>query len=207
MSTANDAVFAREIGNLMPALSGFARLLYRDHESAADLTQETLVKAWKARMSFAPGTNLKGWLFAIMHNQYRSEARRAWRQVPWDQTAAESIPAPPNQQLWSLELEDVAHAVNALPVRQRDALILAGIGGYSGEDAAVHLRCRPTAMKSRVSRARKAVHAAVHGGQQVKATRQRRRTPVSDLFSRMQTLASSGSGGTGKSSASANVHA
>jgi RNA polymerase sigma-70 factor (ECF subfamily) len=197
MSSANDAVFAREIGNLMPTLSGFARLLYRDHESAADLTQETLVKAWKARGSFAPGTNLKGWLFAIMHNHFRSEARRAWRQVPWDQVAAESIPAPPNQQLWSLELNDVARAVNTLPVRQRDALILAGLGGFTNEGAATHLRCRPTAMKSRVSRARKAVHAALDGGEQIKASRQRQKAPVSDLFNRMQRLASGSSDSAG----------
>src|SRR5579864_7012311 len=102
-TTPDGSRFAADIASFIPALNGFARLLYRDPESAADLTQETLAKAWKARASFAPGTNLKGWLFAIMHNQFRSEARRAWRQVPWDQAAAEAIPAPPSQQVWSIE--------------------------------------------------------------------------------------------------------
>src|SRR6202035_4073195 len=91
-------IFTAEIAKLIPALRSFARLLYRNDESAADLTQETLAKAWQARGSFAPGTNLKAWLFTIMRNQFDSEGRRAWRQMPWDQESAERVPAPAAEQ-------------------------------------------------------------------------------------------------------------
>jgi RNA polymerase sigma-70 factor, ECF subfamily len=186
-----ESSLAAEIGILIPALNRFARLLYRDDEAAADLTQETLAKAWKARGSFAPGTNLRAWLLAIMRNQFRSEVRRAWRQVPWDEGAAETISAPPYQQLWSIELDDAARAVDALPARQRDALILAGVGGYSTEEVAAMLHCRPTAVKSRVSRARRAVQAAVEGTRQNKKLRRCQAASIADIIDRMQRLTAS----------------
>jgi RNA polymerase sigma-70 factor (ECF subfamily) len=187
----SDSCFAAEIGNLIPALNGFARMLYRDPELAADLTQETLAKAWKARGSFAPNTNLKAWLCAIMRNQFTSEARRAWRQVPWDEVAAEALSGPPSQQLWSIELDDAARAVNDLPVRQRDALILAGVGGFSNEEAAAMLHIRSTAVKSRVCRARHAVQAMLEGTQRITAPRRRRKaTPIADIVSQLQDLSS-----------------
>src|SRR5690348_15194793 len=86
--------FTVEIAKLIRALRSYERLLYHNEESAADLTQDTLAKAWQGRSSFSPGTNLKAWLFTIMLNQFHSEARRVWRQMPWDQESAERIQAP-----------------------------------------------------------------------------------------------------------------
>jgi|SRR5579862_984119 len=163
--------FMAEVAGLIPALRNLAKLLYRNEESAADLTQETLAKAWAARGSFAPGTNLRAWLFTIMRNQFRSEARRAWRQMPWDEEAAERIPGPRAEQIWALELKDTARAMEALPRRQREAVILAGVGGLSSEDAAAALNCRPTALKSRVSRARQAMHSMLDGKMPVRPRR------------------------------------
>jgi RNA polymerase sigma-70 factor (ECF subfamily) len=155
--------FTIEMAKLIPSLRSLAKVLYRNDESAADLTQETLAKAWQARGSFAPGTNLRAWLFTIMRNQFRSEARRAWRQMPWDEQAAERIPGPRAEQIWTLELKDTARAMKSLSKRQRDALILAAVGGLSSEDAASVLGSRPTAVKSRVSRARQAMLSMLDG--------------------------------------------
>ena len=77
---------------LIPFLRAFARSLTGNQEGADDLAQETLVKAWQSRATFIPGTNLKAWLFTILRNQFYSDRRRAWRQAPWDQDAAERIP-------------------------------------------------------------------------------------------------------------------
>jgi RNA polymerase sigma-70 factor (ECF subfamily) len=170
----NSGIFTAEIAKLIPALRSFARLLYRNEESAADLTQETLAKAWQARSSFAPGTNLKAWLFTIMRNQFRSEGRRAWRQMPWDQESAERIPAPAAEQMWAIELKDTARAIGTLSKRQREALILSGVGGFSSEDAAAIIDCRPTAVKSRVSRARQSIMAMLDGRSPLKKKRSRR---------------------------------
>jgi len=155
--------FKTELLGLVPFLRAFARSLCGSHEGADDLAQEALVKAWQSRDSFVPGTNLKAWLFTILRNQFYSDRRRAWRQAPWDQEAAEKIPGGGQDQGWSAELSDTARALRALTDEQREALILVGAGGFSYEDAAEICNCAVGTVKSRVARARKALIAILDG--------------------------------------------
>src|SRR5580658_8023623 len=106
--------FKTELLSLVPFLRAFARSLTGNQEAADDLAQETLVKAWQSRSSFVPGTNLKAWLFTILRNQFYSDRRRAWRQAPWDQEAAERIPGGGEDQFFSAELSDTARALRRL---------------------------------------------------------------------------------------------
>src|SRR3569833_745474 len=147
--------FKNELLGLVPFLRAFARSLTGNPEAADDLAQETLVKAWQSRSSFIHGTNLKAWLFTIMRNQYYSDRRRAWRQAPWDQEAAERIPGGSEDQVHSAELSDTVRALRRLSDEQREALILVGAGGFSYEDAAAICKCAVGTVKSRVARARK----------------------------------------------------
>ena len=102
---------------LIPFLRAFARSLTGNQEGADDLAQETLVKAWQSRATFIPGTNLKAWLFTILRNQFYSDRRRAWRQAPWDQEAAERIPGGGEDQIFSAAT--VRHGARlALPFRR-----------------------------------------------------------------------------------------
>jgi RNA polymerase sigma-70 factor (ECF subfamily) len=107
--------FKTDLLALTPFLRAFARSLCGSHEGADDLAQEALVKAWQSRDSFLAGTNLKAWLFTILRNQFYSDRRRAWRQAPWDQEAAEKIPGGGQDQGWSAELSDTARALRAPP--------------------------------------------------------------------------------------------
>ena len=59
-----------QLTSLVPNLRAFARSLCGAADQADDLVQETLVKAWKSRASFEPGSNLKAWLFTILRNTY-----------------------------------------------------------------------------------------------------------------------------------------
>src|SRR6202020_2670983 len=120
----DDGSFKSELLGLIPFLRAFARSLTGNQEGADDLAQETLVKAWQSRNTFIPGTNLKAWLFTILRNQFYSDRRRAWRQAPWDQEAAERIPGSSNEQAWAAELSDTARALTCLSDEQREALIL-----------------------------------------------------------------------------------
>jgi RNA polymerase sigma-70 factor (ECF subfamily) len=149
--------FKTELLALVPFLRAFARSLTGSPEAADDLAQETLVKAWQSRSSFIPGTNLKAWLFTILRNQFYSDRRRAWRQAPWDQEAAERIPGGGEDQVHSAELSDTVRALHRLSDEQREALILVGAGGFSYEDAAAICKCAVGTVKSRVARARKAL--------------------------------------------------
>src|ERR1700690_376720 len=155
--------FKTELLALIPFLRAFARSLTGNQEAADDLAQETLVKAWQSRSSFVPGTNLKAWLFTILRNQFYSDRRRAWRQAPWDQDAAERIPGSSGEQSWAAELSDTARALSCLSDEQREALILVGAGGFSYEDAAAICKCAVGTVKSRVARARKSLLAILDG--------------------------------------------
>src|ERR1700735_563946 len=158
-----DAQFKADLLDLIPFLRAFARSLCGNQETADDLAQETLVKAWQARNMFTAGTNLKAWLFTILRNQFYSDRRRAWRQAPWDQDAAERIPGSSGEQSWAAELSDTARALNVLSDEQREALILVGAGGFSYEDAAAICKCAVGTVKSRVARARKALMEILDG--------------------------------------------
>ncbi|HVV64747.1 MAG TPA: sigma-70 family RNA polymerase sigma factor [Rhizomicrobium sp.] len=155
--------FKSELLALIPFLRAFARSLCGSHDGADDLAQETLVKAWQSRSTFVPGTNLKAWLFTILRNQFYSDRRRAWRQTPWDQDAAERLPGTSQDQSWSADLSDTARALRQLPDEQREALILVGAGGFSYADAAAICHCAVGTVKSRVARARKALMEILEG--------------------------------------------
>jgi RNA polymerase sigma-70 factor (ECF subfamily) len=157
--------FKAELLDLVPYLRAFARSLSGRHEGADDLAQEALVKAWQSRDSFVPGTNLKAWLFTILRNQFYSERRRAWRQVPWDAENADALPGSSDDQSWAAELSDIARALQALPAEQREALILVGAGGFAYEEAAQISNCAVGTVKSRVARARRALIAILDGDQ------------------------------------------
>jgi RNA polymerase sigma-70 factor, ECF subfamily len=149
--------FKRDLVALIPFLRAFSHSLCRQHSKAEDLAQETLAKAWRAREDFQPGTNLKAWLFTILRNELYSRARRDWRQTPWDEAAAQYIPAPADAQQWNLELCDTADALRNLPTEQREAVILIGAAGFSYQEAAEICGVPEGTVKSRVARGRQAL--------------------------------------------------
>jgi RNA polymerase sigma-70 factor (ECF subfamily) len=141
---------------LMPFMRSFARSLSGNRELAEDLVQDVLTKVWRYRASFRPGSNLKAWVFAILRNEFYSHRRRAWRQVAWDSEWAENIPIDGDQE-WAVDLSDAVCALQTLPKRQREALMLVGVGGVSYDDAATLTNCAGGTMKSRVARARRSL--------------------------------------------------
>jgi RNA polymerase sigma-70 factor (ECF subfamily) len=156
-AAADETAFKREIVALIPFLRAFARSLAGDATWADDLAQEAMLKAWSARRSFEPGTNLKAWSFIILRNHFYSEKRRAWRQVAWDQEKAERTLTATSNPVATLELDEVRRALHELPDVQRDALVLVGAGGFSYDEAALICGCAVGTIKSRVNRARTAL--------------------------------------------------
>ncbi len=183
--------FKTELLALIPFLRAFARSLCGSQDGADDLAQETLVKAWQSRSTFAPGTNLKAWLFTILRNQFYSDRRRAWRQTPWDQDAAERLPGTSQDQTWSADLSDTARALRQLPDEQREALILVGAGGFSYADAATICHCAVGTVKSRVARARKALIEILEGQDSLSPTqRPEQGDAARDIMAQLDNLAS-----------------
>jgi RNA polymerase sigma-70 factor, ECF subfamily len=153
----DDTAFKSELTSLIPHLRAFARSLCGNPSIADDLAQEAMLKAWKSRESFEPGTNMKAWAFTILRNLYYSEKRRSWRGQHLDPEIAEATLVANDNPSAHLDLLALRNALNHLPDDQREALVLVGAGGLSYEEAAEICNCAVGTVKSRVSRARKAV--------------------------------------------------
>ena len=164
LSPADEAVFKRDIVALIPHLRAFARTLCGDAAAADDLAQDTVMKAWDARSSFQIGTNMKAWTFMILRNQFYSEKRRSWRQSQLDQDAAERTLLAIDDPEAPLALDELRLALGMLPTEQREALILIGAGGFAYEEAAEICGCAVGTVKSRVSRARRALQSVLEDG-------------------------------------------
>ena len=163
-TAAEDAAFKRELVQLIPHLRAFARTLCGDATAADDLAQDAMMKAWDARASFQMGTNMKAWTFMILRNQFYSEKRRSWRQSQLDQEAAERTLVAVDDPEAPVALDELRQGLAMLPPEQREALILVGAGGFAYEEAADICGCAVGTVKSRVSRARKALQAILEEG-------------------------------------------
>ena len=65
----------------IPRLRRYARVLTRDPSRADDLVQDTLARAWNERGLWHAGSNLRAWLFTIMHNVYVNQYALARREA------------------------------------------------------------------------------------------------------------------------------
>ncbi|MEE7441061.1 sigma-70 family RNA polymerase sigma factor [Methylobacterium oryzae] len=146
--------FRDDLIRALPALRTFALSLCGDVNRADDLVQETFVRAWTKWHYFTTGTNFTAWLFTIMRNQFYSDLRKRKREVEdADGVYSGRLKALPDQEEAST-LRIVWSSIDALPVAQRQALLLVGAEGYTYEEAAAKLGCQVGTVKSRVSRAR-----------------------------------------------------
>lgn len=153
----SDAAFRQELTALIPHLRAFSRSLCQNSTLADDIAQDAMLKAWKSRHQFKPGTNLKAWCFTILRNQFYSFKRRSWRATPLDQEVAEQTIIANTNPEKSVELNELRRGLDSLKEDQREALILVGASGLSYEEAAEICGCAVGTIKSRVSRARKAL--------------------------------------------------
>src|SRR6516162_8674331 len=128
-STADRSLRA-QIEALIPRLRRYARAMARDPVAADDLVQECLVRALGKIHLWKEGTDLRAWLFTILHNRHISHARRTARQrdivqlQKWKPGSAAS----PNQ-IVRLELRDLERAIARLPEEQRSVILLVGLEG------------------------------------------------------------------------------
>src|SRR5437588_1942562 len=124
-SQPRDEGFEAEALAWLDSLYRAAMRLTRVRADAEDLVQETFLKAFRAADRFEPGTNLRAWLFTILHNTARNRARdRARDTVSVDseavERAAEQAPAGPVETPETLMLQtalapDIQAAIDDLP--------------------------------------------------------------------------------------------
>jgi RNA polymerase sigma-70 factor (ECF subfamily) len=148
-----------ELVAAIPRLRRYARVLTGETSRADDLVQETLARAWEKRRLWAAGTDLRAWLFTIMHNVFvnqRATARRDSQSVSLDDDdngVARELAVRPNQQL-RVELAEIARELARLPPEQREVLMLAAVEELRYEEIATVLAIPIGTVMSRLSRAR-----------------------------------------------------
>ncbi|HWA62970.1 MAG TPA: sigma-70 family RNA polymerase sigma factor [Caulobacteraceae bacterium] len=152
MSAEND--WRDQVVAQIPALRAFAWSVSRNGPDADDLVQETLIKAWRHRERFTPGTNLRAWLFTILRNTHYTAISRRRREVRDEDDHYANLQESAPTQEWGLAMGALRTALDQLPTEQREALILVGAAGLSYEEAAEICACAVGTVKSRVNRAR-----------------------------------------------------
>src|SRR6476619_7775512 len=164
IETLSDADFKAELTLRFPQLRAFGRSLSGNRDTADDLVQETLMKAWSARLRFQAGTNMRAWTFIILRNIYLSQMRRTRFTGDWADLVADRILVTGPNQSGQLELAAVQRGLQTLPEAQREALILVGAGGFSYEEAAEICGVAVGTIKSRVARGRVALEQLLSSG-------------------------------------------
>jgi RNA polymerase sigma factor (sigma-70 family) len=166
----NELLFAREALVQLDALRNFAFKLCRDEHYTNDLVQETMLKACRSFHSYQQGTNCRAWLFQICKNSYINDYRRKqYETVAMDfaednsngnndghrSTRALLSDSSSTETHEAMVGDEVATALDALPVDYQTSLILSDIEGFTYEEIAEFSHAPIGTIRSRIHRARK----------------------------------------------------
>ena len=146
----------------LPGLRRYARVLTGDAWAADDLVQDTLERACVKWQLWVPGTDLRAWLFTLMHNLYLNQRRAskvALNSVSIDDMEGE-LQAPPGG---SADPIDLRRCLQRLPADQRAVLLLVTVEDMSYQDAAGILGIPLGTVMSRLSRARSRLRELMEG--------------------------------------------
>jgi RNA polymerase sigma-70 factor, ECF subfamily len=165
-SAGGDRAFENEALSYLDALYGTALRLTRRPQDAEDLVQDTFLKAFRASSQFERGTNLKAWLFTILHNTFRNMRRHDGRS-PIDVNSETVEQAAdyagdertPEQLLTRATLDtELQAALDALPEAFRQAVWLRDVEEFSYAEIAKIMDVPIGTVMSRISRGRRMLH-------------------------------------------------
>jgi len=160
-------------------LYNFACWLTHDRQEAEDLVQETYVKALKGFSSFQPGTNFRAWIYKILRNAFLT-SRTGLKVTATEQLDLEDdektlprvVETPESILLQRSDWQLVQQALEQLPVAYREVLLLCEVEEMSYQEISATLAIPMGTVMSRLSRARRALRAAVQTTQ-VQKTQQK----------------------------------
>jgi len=153
-----DADVERGIVQAIPALRRYAYGLTGNWEAADDLAQDCLERAMRKSHQWRRHGSIKAWLYQIMYRQFLNRQRLArprYAETEPDELAAPSSWATSQEQ--HMACDDVISALQALPERQRAAMFLVSVEGYSYDEVASMLSVPIGTVRSRLARARESM--------------------------------------------------
>ena len=142
----------------IPHLRRYARMLVRDRDKADDLVQDCLLRAVSRESYWQAGTNIRAWLFTILHNIYVNDVRKAVRRpVLVNSDDHEFGLAVRPDQFSRVQMSELDLALDTISEEQRHVLLLVGVEGMSYEEVASVLDVPIGTVRSRLHRARQAL--------------------------------------------------
>jgi RNA polymerase sigma-70 factor, ECF subfamily len=158
-------IFEREAMPHLDTLHRVAMRLTRNDDEAHDLVQETMLRALRFFHLFAPGSNCRGWLLTILHNnfhtQWRRHSRERWAsnaeefEVAGESLGSEGWGCNPERVLCARSVGGaIGAALETLPEDFRVTLVLVEVQELNYDEAADVLGLPVGTVKSRVSRGR-----------------------------------------------------
>ena len=164
-----DPELARALVALLPRLRRYARVLAHDPEAADDLVQDTLERAWTRQRQWRAGSDLRAWLFSIMHNRHvdllRGRAREPRLADPPPEAAPErAAPEAEGPAGNPFDAIDLQRAFERLAQEHRQVLLLVAVEQLSYAETAKALGVPLGTVMSRLSRAREQLRTALDGG-------------------------------------------
>jgi len=171
---------SEDLAAVIPRLRRYARVLTANSTRGDDLVQDTLTRAWEKHSYWRPGSDLRAWLFTIMHNLFVNQLAAAKRDAENISLDAQSETGPPlllaeeSDPTRRIELREVMKQVQRLPDEQREVLLLVAVEGMRYDEVAATLEIPVGTVMSRLSRARdKLKRAALQPLPALKAARER----------------------------------
>ena len=155
--------FSARVHELIPRLRRYARALTGERSAADDLVQDTLERAWNKLHLWREGSDLRAWLFTIMHNVHVNQVRSriSAATVPLDDEAADAPVRATQSDM--LEVRDIDSALQQLSIDQRQVLLLVALERMSYEETARTLGIPIGTVMSRLARGRERLRAALSG--------------------------------------------
>ncbi len=151
----------------IPRLRRYARALVRDAARADDLVQDTLERALAKLDLWRPDSDLRAWLFTMMHNLFVNQMRAVNSRALCELDEANDVPVSGGQ-VEALAVRDIHAALTRLPPEQREVMLLVGLEQFAYADAARILGVPLGTVMSRLSRARERMRQLLEGNQATK---------------------------------------
>jgi len=150
----------------LPRLRRYAKALTGDVNRADDLVQDTLERALAKLDLWQPGSDLRAWLFTLMHNLFVNQIRI---KRPQETVMEDALDEPVSGgQMEALAARDIHAALARLPEEQREVLLLVGLEQFGYAEAAQVLGVPTGTVMSRLSRARERMRQMLAGEPAVK---------------------------------------
>lgn len=151
-----------QIDACIPRLRRYAQALVGNRAEADDLVQDTLERAWSKLSLWRGRSDLRAWLFSIMHNLYVDQVRKP--KLVTTSLAAEAMAVAVRAgQADAMALRDIETAMRSLPHEQREVLLLVALEQFTYEEVAKTLRVPIGTVMSRLARGRERLRAVMEG--------------------------------------------